>query len=275
MQHFGGPAENFRLQAFIDVANEYIRLDETERALHFLDNLPAYYRDHKPMEIVELKNELLKRIATPRLYSTGEFDCQFDLMNERKMHKSLRGNLILKEVSFLNEQSYFPHVVDYGPGEFWLPIILSHFDKKFTYSPIALNKESERLAHTHIGTHIHPKQDGNPTVYVACEIIEHLWHQQELKTEMLHNCGFADVIHISTPRYTFDARDLDWKTNKPDIGHLRAYTPRDFMMTVMDMFPEYDTYFYDSTILHARLILKDSKFKEKLMKREEVVDLNT
>ena len=269
MQHNFEPV-NFKLKSFLDVVNDYIRLDETERALWLLDNLPSYYRDYPPKEVVSLKNDLLKHIATPRLYSTGDFDCRIDLENKNNMDKTLRGILIIKDVKHFNEQNITPHIVDYGPGEYWLPLVLKSHNMKFTYDPIGLNEKAFNTVKPHIENFLSKDFKDRPVIYVATEIIEHLHHQEELKTEMLFNCGLADIVHVSTPKYCFDNRDIDWRLNKPEIGHLRTYTPKDFVNVVSYMFKEYSGTFYDSLILHSRLICSESKHLDKIVKMHEV-----
>ncbi len=242
---------NFKLKPFIECAEELLRADETERALWLLDNLPAYYRDNTPQEILDLKLEVIKRIATPTLYANGDIEDIIDLKDGHGMGESLRGLFLKKEVKWFNDQGLTPHIVDYGPGEYWLPIILHNADLKFSYQPIYLNVR----AHSSILQFLldlAPRQDGAPNIFVACEIIEHLWNEQDIKTEMLSHGGFADVIHISTPCYTFDTQCKDWKEKK-DLGHLRAYTPVEFSRKLSEIFREYKQFYIYSQIMHARL----------------------
>lgn len=269
MEQFGVELKNFKIQSFIDVLNEYIRADEIERAMWVMDNLPAFYRDHIPSEIVIIKNEMLKRMATPRVYSGGDVDCQNDASHILNMHKTLRGGLISKDIKNFNDQNITPHVVDFCPGEYWLPIVLKHQEFKFTYDPIYMNERAFQSARPKFDKYLSKDFDQRPVIYMAGEIIEHLYNENEVKTEMLYNCGLADIVHVSTPRYTFDCRDLDWRDTKEFLGHLRAYTPREFFDKLTKMFIEYQGFFFNSQILHARMILRDSKFIDKIDKTHE------
>ena len=96
-------------------------------------------------------------------------------------------------------------------------------------------------------------EEGAPRIFIACEIIEHLHHERDIRTEFERAKAQADIIHMSTPKYTFDGRieRLNWK-EAGELGHLRTYTPAEFMRVVTRMFPEYTFALYDSQILHLR-----------------------
>lgn len=250
---------DFKVQAFLDCAGELLRADETDRALWVLNNLPAYYRDHVPGLVVEMKNEIYKRISTPSRYAESQFEIDvIDFKNANDMGGSLRGLLIDKDVAWFNSQGLVPHIVDCGPGEFWLPITLKNNKRAFTYDPIALNQRALKIVEPYIKEHLCSQIEGQPSIFVACEIIEHLWNEVDLKTDMMRKMGFADIAHFSTPRYTFDTDCKDWK-EKEIIGHLRAYTPTEFFTVVRSLFPEYEPYLYDSQIMHLRLTHERTK----------------
>lgn len=257
---------NFNLQCFLDCANELLRADETERALHLLDNLPAYYRDHKPREVIELKREAMARLATASFYATSRgYELTAPPDSYLRGAESLRGIMIAQEIKTLNENDLMPHVLDLGPGEYWLPQMLNHKGLLFTYEPIFVNHPShdqyqKSFAKNFLVYKQDPPEVDRPKILFAGEIIEHLWNESEIRFEMERHMGLADVVHISTPAYTFDYECIDWRS-KGDIGHLRAYTPSEFQTTVWKMFPEYATQVYVSQILHARGVLQTTKFE--------------
>jgi hypothetical protein len=161
--------------------------------------------------------------------------------------------LIHADVKFLNSRDKEPHVIDYAPGDFWLPILLKEDGLRFTYQPIYLSdKAFEKTKHLFEDRIRKEKMFNEPTIFVACEIIEHLPNENELKIEMLKAYGRCDIIHISTPKHSFDYECKDWRERKL-LGHLRAYTPHEFFSKVQQIFSEYEDFdFYDSVILHAR-----------------------
>lgn len=240
---------DFKLNVFLEAAQELARADEVERALKLLDNLPAWYRDHEPKEITRLRTEILSKIATINFYK--EIDCHPDLLNVDQVCKLLRCKLLTLEVKKLNELNYTPHIVDFGPGEYWVPLVLNKFNLKYTYQPLSINDISYEKNKFLFENHLSKKTD-QPTIFLALEIIEHLWAEQEIKINMLRECGYCDIIHVSTPKYTHRYDQTDWRAIGT-LGHLRAYTPTEFFTIVQDMFKEYgDFMFYDSVILHAR-----------------------
>ncbi len=265
--------KDFNTQCFLEAAKELVRADETIRALQLLDNLPAYYRDNVPTEVFVLKNEILKKICTPDEYAVNEFDEWMDLKDLHGMRNTLRARIILKEVQNFNQAGLTPHVVDYGPGEFWLPLLLKQEDCQFTYDPIILNQKAYDKAKIHFVDNLMPKSVKQPKIFVATEIIEHLWEESEIRAQMLKRCNFADIVHLSTPKYTFDDDCMDW-TTKGQLGHLRAYTPREFSQVIQDIFSDYNQIFYNPSdnkrqILHARLSFKYTEFPE--VKMEDIM----
>lgn len=261
---------NFNIDAFITCAEELLRADETIRALHLLDNLPAYYRDHIPIKIVDLKNEIYKRLSTPQKYINGTYELSImDLEHGNKMEETLRGKIIVSDVKSLNDDGLIPHIIDYGPGEYWLPIILKKLGLKFTYQDIGLNKDAHNKALHVFKDNMVPPSPDQPSIFVAYEIIEHLWDECEIKAQMLFNHGLCDLAHISTPCYTFDIDCTNWR-QKDELGHLRAYTPSEFTRTLQTMFPEYITFLYSSRIMQMRMTKRDTKF-ETIQKRAVVL----
>jgi hypothetical protein len=262
------PIKDFNLQCFIDCITELARSDEIERALWLCDNLPAYYRDNKPQEIIDLKNHIESRLATAVTYSKDPNHLRevntpgFFLTGEM----TLRGALIKKDVKSFNEQSLIPHVVDLGPGNFWVPEMLKQRGLQYTYEPLGVHLGCLSVAKEKIGFDME-KKPISPVIFLACEVIEHLWNESEIKHNMLRHCGWADIIHVSTPKYTFGFNlGKDWNNKRDEIEHLRAYTPGEFTKLIGDMFaPKYANYMYDSVVMHIRLLKKDSPYSLEAM----------
>lgn len=262
-----GELENFNVQCFLDCAHELIRADEVERALLVLNNVPAYYRDFPPKQVTELKNLITSRIATPAWYAKYESSNDLRNIDYNFMKNSVRGILLMKEIRSLNDNDLCPYIVDYGPGEFWLPQVLFDEGDFFNYKPLTICKKASDLFFEEFPHFRGDPNPDDPSVFVACEIIEHIWNPVEVKSNMLASCGLADVIHISTPKYTIDGRDQlhNGEKVRETLGHLRAYTPNEFVNLINQIFPEYSWRFFDSQIMHMRLLRKDSKYLDQLM----------
>jgi len=268
--------ENFKLDAFTTAIEELVRADETERALWLCDNLPAYYRDNKPLEILNLKNEILRRIATPTFYAESDIDAIMDPTDIKQAKSMLRAIMVIDDVKALNNKGFKPNVIDMGPGQYWLPFVLKNAGCNFTYKAIYLCQKAHNNAMELIPEVFGEPKIEQPSIFVACEVIEHLWHEADLKIEMLKRWTYCDIVHISTPLYTFEFNCQDWRK---DIGHLRAYTPQEFTQTVNKIFPEYHPMFIQSQIMHMKLTFKETRFPEVMDRRnafpEELKDQAT
>lgn len=260
--------EDFNIGLVTGLINELIRFDEVELAIKAFDLIPAHLRDSFPVELKKLKEDVLSSLCTPHAYLNSDLDS--DVTEEKAvtvMENTLRGLLIKREVQKYNHDSVAPHIVDMGPGEYFVPIGLQRAGLKFTYKPISFDKKANiAWRKTAIAplerTEVDP---GEPTVFIACEIIEHLFHVEDIAIECLRHCsGLPDKIHLSTPKYTYDASNKNWR--KPcGLPHLRAYTPKEFMRTAIDLFPDYTWQLYDSQILSLRGVRNDIIDKEPLV----------
>lgn len=256
--------KDFDVSCFIKAAEELLRADETISALNLLSSLPAWYRQNPPKEVTDLKREVQSRVATASFYATS---AGYELTAPEDSHihvdQTLRGALLLKEIQELNIKGLQPHLLDLAPGEYAFCRNLIHNKCDFSYQPSFVNWPSynhyEKYFHDQLIDTNRKDLKLHPKVYFCGEIIEHLWQEEELRYEMERQIGLADVIHISTPNMTFDFNCTDWRS-KGDLGHLRTYTPQEFMNTVMRIFPEYQTQVMVSPILHARCVLKTTQF---------------
>lgn len=255
------PIKDFKLKSFIDVAEELLRSDETLRALDFIDNfLPGYYRDHIPKELVELKREIMGKIATSTFYATHKgFELTVSDEYCEEMGMTLRGLLIATDIANLNNNGHTPHVYDHGPGEGGLPILLKRKGLKFTYEQAYVNHPTYEATKHRFEAFEKPRLVGQPIIWVATEIIEHLHKEDELRYEMQNRCGIADIVHISTPLYTFNPNVMNWR-DIGWLGHLRTYTPTEFQATVRRIFPEYTWTYYQSHVQHMRMFNAASPF---------------
>ncbi len=254
-EHKLGSCQFFDPKPFIDAANILVASDDVMLGLRVLDSLPGFYRDNPPKEIKELKARILKKVATPNYYMTNKNDLAMDpQVAEQQVATLLRGQEILKDIKRFNAERVAPHIVDLGPGDYWLPIGLARHRAMFTYQPIGICDLARESAATYISQYVKESvPNDRPHIFVACELIEHLHHEEDIVVEYYRAGVDAEVIHISTPLYTFDGRtqELDWE-KKAILQHLRTYTPDELHRSVSRLFPKHKWQIIGSNILHAR-----------------------
>ncbi len=232
----------------------YIQADEVERALWILNNLPGKHRDYIPYELVKLKAEILAAMVTPHAYLTSELDNGVHSPEgaAEVLGMLMRGVLLKEEVKRFNDKALIPHLIDMGPGEYFIPIGLKHLNYRFTYLDLGMDKRTSEKAHPLLYDVRREKCGDVPKIFIAMEIIEHLPEPRDIVVECLRHFGdYPDRIHMSTPCYTFDGGKKDWR--KPcGLPHLRTYTPTEFVKTANDLFPGYRWEVYKSRIMSIR-----------------------
>ena len=251
-----GAIENWDPKPWLDKANMLTAYDEPLMALKSLEMVPGYYRDHKDPQIEELRRKILSKLVTPYWYMSCHDTILDKESSARMIQYTLRGSKMLQEVKELNDKGLVPKIVEFAPGEFWLPIGLLEFGLKFDYQPIGLNEKA--LAEFKALDYVFYPQTG-PTIYCAFEILEHLHFESDIQVEVERLGLSPDIIHLSTPLYSFDGRasSLDW--SQKDLGHLRTYTPNEFAQVAMSMFRGYNWTLVPDQVMHLRGSLDGNK----------------
>ncbi len=196
-------------------------------------------------------------MATPTSYAKIEDDWTIDKDDKYNMRDSLRGRMLCEDVEKLNGEGKTPHIIDFAPGEFWMPAMLRKHKFKFTYYGICLSSVFIDACRKEFPEYCVVSPADAVTIFCAFEIIEHLWSPLDIKAESLRSGKLPDIVHLSTPLYSYDYSCLEWRT-RDLLGHLRAYTPNEFHKICADLFPEYDQAITHNEIMHSRLVLKDS-----------------
>lgn len=243
-----GEIKGFKVTPFLEAANSLVASDEPERALHLLDNLPGYYRDNPPFEITKLKHEIYKALMGAREYISNPMDDAIDIDRAVVSTNGLvRGYTTLNDIKEANEKGITPHIVDMGPGEFWLPIGLKHLGVKFTYEPIALQKSVETKALAMLDDVVASGASKPNKWFLAYEVIEHLPRETEVLSEYLKHGGDFERVYISTPKYTYGGGCWNWRGGW--VPHFRTYTPKELIEIAMKMFREYTWTYYDNEVM--------------------------
>jgi hypothetical protein len=230
------PIWGFSENLFADMVEVYVQADEPERGLWVLDNLPSWYRDNPPPRLKKLKKEILSALITPRGYMQSNLDDHVRVGEAAKytLEGLLRGKLIIEAVKKQNEKGITPHVIDMGPGEYFIPNGLKELGCSFTYEDIGMDQCTRAATQDLVRT----KATHEYTIFVANELIEHLASPLDMAIEAHTHSNRLDEIHLSTPLYTFDTQYKEWR--KPNgLPHLRTYTPTEFIAAAVSVFPGY------------------------------------
>ena len=238
-----GEIVDMSFEPFYDAARILMRSDEPERALKVLDSVPAIYRDHPPKELVLLREQIMFALVTPHAYMSIDMDASVSFEHSAEAVDNLaRGREARDLVKKLNEAGQVPHLIESGPGEYWLPMGMMKQGLQFTYKDLSLLQRTGEQARKHLPAEIFRDFpiDSQPVVYVGFEIIEHLFDPIELAIESFrHAKRSVDYVLLSTPMYTFDGSHKDWN-RREGMAHLRAYTPHEFLNEANRIFKGYN-----------------------------------
>lgn len=251
-----GEIEGISFEPWLKVANILTAYDDPILALDVLKKLPAYYRDNPPDEIIKLKNKILEKLATPAFYANSiETEVQGSGAKDY-VQGTLRGQLVYKDIKELNEQGIVPHIFELAPGTYWLPIGLLELGLNFTYCARSLNPDTKAQAKRRLGSiYKESKPEFTKSLFLAFEIIEHLHHLEDIAAEYYRYGMGASIIHVSTPKYTFDGRQSSINWEDKDLGHLRTFTPREFCDSVIQMFQGYQWQLHDAQVMQLRGVI--------------------
>lgn len=247
---FMGHALTFDVDMCVKYVESLVNSDEVERALLVLDNVPAYYRRNADPRLTALRKEIVHSICTIHSYTDDQHDCDVKAEhNLFQIENLLRGKLMLETVKALNAKDQTPLIIDYGPGEYMLPLALKEGGYLFGYKPLFLDKKAYTQFFS-LSKGWAPRKGDSPVLFVAWEVIEHMPHPEDLATEALrcNNGEWPDEVHLSTPFCTFDGSEKKWR--KPGgLPHLRAYTPEEFLIAARNIFPGYAWQLYLTNIM--------------------------
>lgn len=234
---------------------ELLRQDELERALLVLDNVPAAERMLPPKELQQLRHQILLRCETTREIIESVNDEVHGVEQcVGLLQGLLRGQLLLSDVQKYNAAGKIPHLVDYGPGCYFVPVGLRALGCSFTYWDLSANMKAQAIARPQIPELKATADAERPVVYVALEVIEHLHAPRDLAVEAAKHCGplGPELIHLSTPMCTYAEipREVPW--TERTMHHLRAYTPQEFLVTADTLFPGYHWGVHAPSELHTQ-----------------------
>jgi len=227
----------FNLDQYLSCVEQMISADEVEKAFWMLNNLPGWYRDHEPNAVTQLRKHLHKQLFTPIDYAKVNAAHVFQGYSDQEISDfvfSMPRALAVKNLVASLEQ---PHIVEYGPGSYFIPYGLRSSGLKFSYFGEGLN-----IADTHNAAvalqDVWSHRPNKANIFVCFEVIEHLHQPAEIyQYSLKHETGF-DYICLSTPLYSWNGGNPQWHTSA--LGHLRTYTPAEFLAFAIKYWPNYE-----------------------------------
>lgn len=242
-----GKPNDFDVDKFVDVVENFVKCEEIETALWMLDHAPAWYRENGDARIDKLRLDIVKSVAMPADYSkqsnetyedstAHELSCGFPCIEEKITGIAPRGPMALELVKKLNAEGKVPQIVEFGPSDFWMAYGLKAQGCNFKYKPLTLNKTAEVDAHIRLFDYWMEEMDyTQPYIYIACEVVEHLTNVDDVKIYS-EKCGRSpDYVLFSAPRNCFLGGRPEWRKYKQE--HLRTFTPKELTELAVKFWP--------------------------------------
>jgi len=229
-----GRSRVFNLDVYLQAVDMMINSEEIAFAFKMLNQLPGWYRDNEPKEVTEMRKALYRQLYTNKDYAKNT---SYKFLNGAQEFDLAwpRSHAILEIVQGYNNAQIKPHIFDLGAGNFYLPLGLKERGCDFTYKSVDLS--DDRL--DEIKQKVDWQENAtSPTIFVACEIIEHLWNPEDLTHYAAQLESEPEWIILSTPKYNFAGSMPNWETR--ELGHIKTFTPKDFNMEAQRLFPKYD-----------------------------------
>lgn len=249
----------FSLDVFIQSIEQMICCDEIQTALWMLDNPPGWYRDNYPQELTDIKNRIYQQCYDQFDYASDHDEANFT--REQVSQQCLtaytypRANILFDDIKAMNENEITPWIFEISPSHGWLPVgfadrgLKFHFFGKNLNQP-ALNKLKEWLPQEKYWNGMSHRQMWDekpfdqPKILVCFEALEHMWNPHDLEQAAKKTGISFDLIYLSTPKYTLGGGLPDWKTRR--LGHIRTWTPKEFLQFADKSFPGFAWTYYDS-----------------------------
>ncbi len=226
----------FNIDKYLSSVEEMIIADEVERALWMLDNMPAYYRDNYPLRAMQIKERIYKQLFTVIDYGRNN-NTQIEIFQKMKdmsledfnriYFSNHRAMHTLGTCLMLNDKGIIPHIVEMGPETYWLPYGLKKNGIKFTYKGDHLNENIHELAKLILSPIWSDESKSDYNIFIAYEVIEHLHNEADIYHYYIQQNIDFKLVLLSTPKYTHIAASPKWFDAA--LGHLRAYTPGEFL----------------------------------------------
>lgn len=242
----------FDIDTWIQAIEMQICSDEIQTALKMCGELlPGYYRDNPPKEILEIRSRLYQQLYDQFDYSSDHDEANFTRTEVTEQcltaYTYPRADILFQDIKDLNTAGIQPWIFEISPSHGWLPVGFADRGLKFNFfgknmNQPALKKVKEWLPEGVWQEWPESWEKPGPTrsqqkILVCFEALEHMMNPHDL-TQAAHKVGQDfDRIYLSTPMYTLWGGLPNWRERR--IGHVRTWTPAEFLSFAHDAFPGY------------------------------------
>lgn len=252
MEQVGKP-KYFNVDLYLAAVEEMLNADELERALWMLDNLPGYYRDNVPQTVIVMKKRIYRQLMDVHDYLSDKHESgekrDHDIPVEDLIDREFcwpRGPIVEYRVNEYNLGGEIPLIVELAPADYWLPKGLAKKGKNFFYHGVSINKKAEERAKDELLGYW-TKQTETAKIFCCFETIEHLWNPDDIFHTFTRLNLDPEYIFLSTPKYTCFGGVPNW--HERTLGHLRTYTPGEFLSFAKKHWPNYEWTYQDAPLM--------------------------
>jgi hypothetical protein len=236
---------------------QMIRADEIQIALQMIDQVPAWYRENRPAEIEQIRKTIYRQHYDIFLYGNDPDEAA---QNEAICKEQWFGNycypraeIITAEIKRLNDELRTPWIFDLSCSHGNLGVGLRDAGLKFNYLGKSMNwRAADKLKGWMGAAWADQPQDDQTTILVCTEALEHAWDPGDIVRAAYKTWANYDQIFFSTPLGCLGGGLPNWETRP--LGHIRGYTPDEFLKFAIENFPGYSWKLYKSAsmVLHGR-----------------------
>ncbi len=254
----------FDMDLHISNIYQFISSDEIQMAISMCDSVPGYYRDNPDERLEQIKNILYKNCYDQFDYASDYDEANYSLDAIKAQCLSHytypRADILFNDIKELNANGQTPFIFEISPSHGWLPIGFHSRGVKFNFFGKNLNQQALKKIKDYFeeqgdDTWREMPKTNQPTVLVCFEALEHMWNPHDLE-QAAKKTGFDyDCIYLSTPKYTLGGGLPNWQTRR--LGHVRTWTPKEFIEFAQKSFHGYNWSYYDS----YSMVLKGTKLE--------------
>ncbi len=248
----------WKLTVHIKAIEQLIRADELQMALKMLDMVPGWWRDSYPEELSRIKRIIYRQTYDQIEYATDdeEADCPREMGEQQwdSPYMYPRAEIISQIVKKYNSEGRTPWIFDLGCSHGNLPLGLIKSDHRFYYKGAGMNHRIIEKLKEWVGAVWNEKPLlGEPTILYCTEVLEHAFNSHDIVHSSYKPGIEWDQILLSVPLYCLGHGLPDWETRR--LGHVRNYTPQEFLEFASKSWPGYSWMLYKS----ASMVLVGTK----------------